>query len=459
LKQTPAGCRRWREPGSFRRLSLPLNCSWIAAGGAVDTAAQWIRVVVLLHLGGETMIGALALAFAVCAPVYALASLGLRGAVATDARNEYQLGDYLALRLVTSLLALLVVGGIVWATGYDFSTALLILLVGAAEVFKAVSDVFHAFAQQNERMDRFAISLMIRGPLMVAVLALGVYWTGSLLWGVAALPLVAAGTLLLYDVPNGRRTLEALRSDAARTPGGRIPHASGLAPRWHPPTMLRLARLSMPLGVVITMLALQVSIPRYLISYHLGNHALGVFVSIYYLGMIGSRAAGAIGQSSGPRLARYFAAADTRAYSRLLGKLVALVAAVGMATVLGVLLLGGPILALIYKPHFAPYAELAVYLMAAAAVGYLAHPLGIALEAMRRFKTHMAIRAAGIAVLLAAAAVLIPAYGLKGAALAMILSSVAAVSGCACAVAWELRRCNAGRSAELPIAAALRRAA
>jgi len=459
LKQSAAGCQHFREPGSFKRLSLPLNCSWIAAGGAVDTASQWLRVVVLLHLGGETMVGALALAFAVCAPVYALTNLGLRGAVATDARNQYQLADYLALRLVTSLLALLVVGGIVWATQHDFSTALLILLVGAAELFKAVSDVFHALAQQNERMDRFAISLMIRGPLMVAVLALGVYATGSLLGAVAALPLVAAGTLLLYDVPNARRIIEALRSDAARTPGGRIPHASGLAPRWRLPTMLRLARLSMPLGVVITMLALQVSIPRYLISYHLGNHALGVFVSVFYLGMIGSRAAGAIGQSSGPRLARYFAAADIRAYSRLLGKLLALVAAVGIATVLGVALLGGPILALIYKPHFAAYAELAVYLMAAAAVGYLAHPLGIALEAMRRFKTHMAIRAAGIAVLLAAAAVLIPAYGLKGAALAMILSSATAVAGCAYAVAGALSRSNAGRRAELPISAPLSRAA
>ncbi len=418
MKSKIGHCPCRKEAALVKPFSLPSNISWIAVGNSVDAIAQWARIVVLLHLGGEVMVGALALAMAVCAPVYALAGLGLRGAAVTDARHEYQFGDYLALRLVTSVVAMLAVAMIVFATGCEPHTALLVMLVGLGELLKAISDVFHALQQQNERMDRFAISLMIRGPLMVAALTLGVWWTGSLLYGVAGLPLVAAAVLILYDVPSARRLVRAL-------------HASGIAPRWRLPTMLRLAWLSCPLGVVIMMIALQTSVPRYLISSYFGNYELGVFAAIFCLGTVGAKAAGAICQSAGPRLAKYYAADNISAYSKLLGKLVAAAAVLGAAAVLVMMLFGGPILALIYKAQFARYAELAVYLTAAAAVGYLTHPLGIAIEAMRRFKIHMAVRAIGVAVLLAAAPVLIANYGLKGVAVAITLSNVSIVLGCA----------------------------
>jgi len=447
------------KAATVKPLSLPLNCSWVALGNAVDMVAQWGRVVVLLHLGGEVMIGTLALAFAVCAPVYAMASLGLRGAVATDAKHEYQFADYLALRLVTSMLALLVVAAIVLLSGYERETALLILLVGAGELFKAISDVFHALQQQNERMDRLAISLMIRGPSVVLVLALGVWWTGSLLWAVAGFPLVTLATLLIYDLPNGRRMIGALKSDALKSPSGRTLHPAGLKPRWDLRTLLRLAWLSAPLGVVVMIIALQVSVPRYMVNYYLGRHALGVFVSILYLGMVGGKVVSSIGESANPRLAKYFAAGDVAAYCRLLGKLIVLVVGLGLATVAGILLLGGPILALLYKAEFARHAGLAAYLMVAVAAGYLAHPLSIGLAAMRRFKTQMFTSGVGIALLLAASPIFVPRYGLRGMALAMLTSSMGAVIVRVIAIFWAIQRRRTEVSADLPVDEPARRAA
>lgn len=431
--------RAGQELAGVRPLSLHLNFSWIAAGSAVEMACQWGLVVVLAHVGNLEMIGTVVLAFAVCAPVNALAQLGLRGAVVTDARREYQFGDYLALRLVTAVLAFLIVAGIALTAGYGTETALIILVVGLGELFKSVSDIFHAVFQQHERMDRIAISLVIRGPLILALLALGVYATENLLWGIMALPLVAAVTLFAYDLPNGSRIVGALRAGGGESSQQATPHGAGWRPRWQLRTMLRLAWLTLPLGIVLMLIALNTSVPRYLIAHYLGKHALGVFVSIFYLAMVGTRVVAAIGQSAGPRLARYHAAGNRPAYCRLLGKLLGLVAGLGAAVVLLVALLGGPILGLLYDADYTPYLDLAVYLMAAAAVMYLTIPLGIAVEAMRRFKTHMLIRTAGLLVLLLLLPRLIQAHDLQGAAVAMLISSACAVLGCAGVILWAVR--------------------
>ncbi len=168
------------EMSAAMPLSLRGNFSWIAAGSAVEMACQWGVVVVLVRLGGLEMVGTLVLAFAVCVPVNALAQLGLRGAVVTDARREYRFGDYLALRLVTAAIALAVVGGIVLTTGCGREMAWIILAIGLGELLKSIRDIFNALMQQNERMDRIALSLMLRVPLRLGGLALCVWVTGNL---------------------------------------------------------------------------------------------------------------------------------------------------------------------------------------------------------------------------------------------------------------------------------------
>ncbi len=403
----------------------------MSAGNAVDTLCQLGRAVVLAYLGGLELVGLIVLAYAVCAPINALASLSLRAAVVTDARREYLFGDYLALRLVMATLAFGVIATL-GLTGYSGQMVWLILLVGGAEFFKSISEMFHSFQQRHERMDRISISVMIVALSTITVLATVVYFTGSILLALVGFPLITAGVLFGYDIPNGVRLLRAAASTT--------PTSERLRPRWDLRTMLQLIWLTLPLGVVMMMISLTSSIPRCLIDYHLGPHALGVFASVLSLGLVGLKVVNAMGQSAGPRLATYYAAGKTTAYLRLLGKLVAIVGALGIAAVLAVAALGEPILELLYHEDYSPYWRLAVYLMIAAALLYLTIPLGRAVEAMRRFKTHMLIRAMGILVMLGVMPGMIRAYGLEGAAGAMILSVACSVLGCAGVVLWAVRR-------------------
>ena len=177
-----------------------------------------------------------------------------------------------------------------------------------------------------------------------------------------------------------------------------------------------------------------------MVKHYLGDHALGVFASVACLAIVGSTVVSAVSVSASPRMARYHAAGNTAAYLRLLGKLVVLVAGLGTAAVLVMTLGGGPILSLLYGAEFARHAELAVYLMSAGAVAYLTLPLGVAVEAMRCFKTHMVVRGISVLTLLALAPGWIQAHGPKGAAMAMLAGSACSELGCAGVLVYHKAR-------------------
>src|SRR5581483_9662297 len=110
--------------------------------------------------------------------VFLFAGLQTRGLQATDARREFAFGDYLGLRLLTTALALLgiaVIGAVALARGYAPGTAAVIFLLAIAKAADSVSDVCYGLLQQHERMDWIALSLVIRGVLSLAVLAVLVY--------------------------------------------------------------------------------------------------------------------------------------------------------------------------------------------------------------------------------------------------------------------------------------------
>ncbi len=168
-------------------------------------------LVVLAKLGTPEMVGQFALGLAITAPVVMFASLELRGIQATDAKREYLFGDYLGLRLITTVLAVLVIMGIVLVSGYRLETALIVFMIGLAKAFEAVSDVFYGLLQQRERMDRIAKSMIIKGPLSLVMMGIGVYLTGSVLGGVIGLVLVWALLLFIYDIRSGLLILNSVK--------------------------------------------------------------------------------------------------------------------------------------------------------------------------------------------------------------------------------------------------------
>jgi O-antigen/teichoic acid export membrane protein len=383
-------------------------------------------LVVLAKLGSPEMVGQFALGLAITAPVIMFANLALRAVQATDVRREYLFGDYLGLRLITTALALLVIMGIVLVSGYRWETMLVILTVGVAKAFEAISDVFYGLLQQRERMDRIAKSMMIKGPLSLVALSVGVYLMGSVFWGAVGLVIAWASILVGYDFRSGALMLKPLPQLGGLAPD-EVNQEAVLRPRWEVSTLARLAWLALPLGMVMMLISLNANIPRYFVEWYLGERELGIFAAIAYLQRVGTTVVGALGQSASPRLATHYAVGNSRAFRALLLKLAGIGALLGAAGVLVALVAGREILTLLYRPEYAQR-DLFVWLMVAAGIAYVASFLGYGMTAARYFRVQVPLFAcvAGTAAL--ACLWLVPSGGLHGAATALIIAAVAQAS-------------------------------
>ncbi|QIN77701.1 oligosaccharide flippase family protein [Rubrobacter marinus] len=382
-------------------------------GYAVYVGCQWGMLVVLAKLGSPEMVGRFALGLAITAPIILFANLGLRPYQATDAERRYDFGEYLALRLLSTTAALLAVLCVVLLTGYGPETALAVALVGVAKGFEAVSDIFYGLLQQRERMDRVAKSMIFKGLLSLAGLAVAVYLTGSLVWGVVALAAAWALVLCFYDLRSGVAML-----------GGSFPR-----PRWGAGRLGTLALTTLPLGLAVVMTSLNANVPRYVVEGYLGTRELGIFAAMAYPVAAGATVVGALGQSASPRLAKHYASGDLRAFRALLIKLLGVGAALGGVGLLVAAVAGREILSLVYTPEYADHANVFVWLMGAAGITYMASFVGFGMIAARKLRAQVPLFVGVIGVTAVSCLFLVPSLGLVGAAVGTMLGVVSQLVG------------------------------
>jgi O-antigen/teichoic acid export membrane protein len=407
------------------RPSLRVNFSWTLAGNLVAAACKALQLMLLAKAGTRDMVGQFAYALAVTGPVVMLTNLQLRNVQATDASAQFSFGTYLGVRLGGNALALAAVAGVA-ALGGPPSAIAIVIAMGLAKIVEATSDVFHGLAQRHERMDLVARSMIAKEILSLAAMAAVLRATGSVAWATLAL---AGGSLVVlagYDLPRGRAVLRASGA------------AGPLRPTLH--RAAQLVRLALPLGVVMMLASLGANVPRYVVEHRLGVRELGVFSAVSYVMVVGLTAVGALGHSAAPRLARHHAAGDRRAFVRLMIRLLALAAALGLAGVVLAIVAGRALLEALYRAEYADAQPVLVWTMIAGTAAFVGSALDYGLTAARSLRAQAPLWIVMLAATGAACAVLVPRYGLVGAAAGTFVGYVVQGLGAGWLLARALRR-------------------
>jgi O-antigen/teichoic acid export membrane protein len=387
-------------------LSLRRNVSWTFAANMLLAASNFAILQLLVKLGTPELVGQFVLGMSIATPLLLLTDLSLRSVQVTDARRETPFGDYLGMRLATTWAALVLLGGIVLAGGYSGGVAAVVLIIGGTKALESVSDIFHGKLQQSERMDWVSRSLIMRGLLSVAAVALASVATGSLAWTMAALLLTRLAVLWAYDLPSAGRCLV----------GSERAEKRALRPRFEPRVMARLFWLSWPLGLAVTLLSLNVFIPRYFVERFQGEAALGIFGAFAYVVIVGQMVVSALGAAASPRLARHYEAGQLKDFFNLVWRMAALCGATGLMMVCISLTAGERAVTWLYGPEYAAHVDTFTWLMIASGVGYVGAILGYATTATRRFHS-LTIPYLLSALLTGALSLwLVPKYGIRGAA-------------------------------------------
>jgi O-antigen/teichoic acid export membrane protein len=378
----------------------------------------------LAKLGDAAVVGSFALGLAITAPVFMFTNLQLRGVQATDARNDFVFSDYFTLRLLTTVAGLVFVCGLALVGGYDPSTRAVILLVGLCKGIESLSDVVAGLLQKAERLDRVAISLMIRGVCSLFVFALTFHSTHSLPAAVMALLLAWIVVYVLYDL----RQVRLFAAQESRLFALRRTR------------LQKLALLSAPLGVVMTLISLNVNIPRYLLEHALGPAELGIFASLAYLLVAVNLIVSAVGQSAVSRLSRLFADGDYRGFRRISGGMLGMAALLLCCGVPLARILGRSLLTLLYRPEYGRHNSLFVLMVATAGIAAIASFLGYGMTAARAFRLQVPVIAASTLTTAGCALALIPRFGADGAASALFVGACIQTLGSAAILHHALQK-------------------
>ena len=396
--------------------ALLSGAAWSALGQASLAMSQWGIVVVLARLVSPTAVGEFALGLALTAPLFGFSNMCLAQLQATDVRAQHPFGAYAAVRIMSTVLALLLLPLIVLDSSAARGAMFVAIAFGVARAADGASDVCYGLMQRHGEFRTIGQSMLFRSLLggIGAIAALSLDPTG--LGAACGLACGWIAWALLGDLPSARRLLKR----QGRLAEWRL--------QFDRRSVAGISRDGLPLSLVMGLNMVAINMPRYWIAAELGNEQLGFFAAIAYLMVAANMVVTAINQAFVPRLADDFVQAPRR-YCRLVGAMVLGALLLGLAGVAVASAAGRQILTLIYAAKYAGFQSTLVWTMLGTAVTLLVAVTGAAMTAARRFKAQVwnslaAVLATGIACV-----ALVKPLGIDGAAIAVLAGLLAKLFG------------------------------
>ncbi len=407
--------------------TLRADASWTLTGNIAYAFCVMLWMVLISKLGTDASRGRYVWANAAAIPVINFASLGLRQMLSTDVRQEHRFSKYVLLRMVCLIVAMAIFACL--AATKPEATAVMLLVVGGAKCLESASDIFFGRMQQFGRFDCIARSLIVKGLSSVACLALGLVLTHDALGAAGGIAAAFLLTLLLWDIPTvlgiGKASGLASRSNS---PNSAVPQKLLNDSLDSGGEILKFVWHAAPLAFAFSLVALNANMPIYILRWHFGDAGdpmIGVFGALNYLPSAGAVLMNAIGVAASTRLAVLYSDGRTKEYYRLVWQLLGFCALIGIAGVLFTIVAGKPLITILYKKQDSEQLIVLVWLMVSGTFSYMGGMLGYAVTATRRFHRFVIPYLGVTLVSIVAASLLIPRYGLLGAAWSATLMNVA----------------------------------
>jgi O-antigen/teichoic acid export membrane protein len=403
---------------SYRKNGL--SAVWALLANMLYALTQWLLLIVVARLSDPFTLGTFSLVLAVASPVFMATNMRLRFVQSADYAGKWRLADYLRVRTSSAILATLLCALISLFWWNDRVVMMVLWSVSIAKALEALQDTCIGSYQQRSRMELAVVSNLVTGGLSILAFAIAFSLTRSLSWACLALALGRLGGLVFLDLPLSKRIVasgESLSSSAGQVPSQ--------LQNWR-----SLVLLAWPLGVVAALDSLNAGLPRYFLSWAVGNAEVGVFAAMVHLSFAGFVLVNAVGQSMAPRMARQYGKGERREFIRSATQLLGFAVLVGTAGILAASLSGDLVLRLIYGSEFVTRGRDFVLVMTAGALSYLGLSAVFLLSAAQILRVQVWLYAANTIGGIVCGLLLVPVWGIAGAAIAQVVANLlqAAVS-------------------------------
>lgn len=376
------------------------NISWTFLSNIVLAGVKWLMLIALAKWLAPTDVGYYALGLAVASPLTFFANMKLRALFVSADTPHYT--AYATARNIVGLIAMLILFVIAYVLYYD--AWLIIVLIGMSKMLDLVSDFMYALPHREQHMARISKIIIAKQATLMMAFMITLLLTYNLIWTLfiqLVIQLIWLG--IEYVVFVRRYDVDRTRNRALT---------------W------RILSLGIPLGVTQLVVSFNSFLPRYVLEYFTDAETLGYFAAIAYITVIANIVMGAISQNYLHVFKNQHDREDYKDLERTLyvdlGSIAVILSGV---TFLISLFIGKFVLTLLYGAAYAQYDWVLMLLSGCLFFNALNWNIDTALTSVGIVKRQLyfVVIASGISIPLTI--LLIYAFGIKGAALAMITNS------------------------------------
>lgn len=328
----------------------------------VYLVCNWLTTVLVVVLASDiSASGSLAVAMSVGNIYATIVLLRARPVQVSEAYPNLTTGHFIAQRILALVLATLfcLVYGLISVSPADYLVVVCYCLFKAADSFV---DVLHGIDQINSRLDYAAISQMLRGVGLLAGFAVGLVVFKSLLVAILLMALISLVVVFAFDFPVAARF-------------------GSIAPNFEKDQLFCLCKICFPGFIASLACTTVVSLTRQFYGLSYGNEQLGIYAAVATpTAVVQALVTYLYAPLLGP-LAKNWQEARMDDIVATIKKVFIAVAGATAACVLGGILLGEPVLTLIYGEQIGAHSSyLALMLVATALTGLMFFSIDLAVS-------------------------------------------------------------------------------
>ncbi len=382
--------------------SLRENAIWSLAGSGALQLSNLLVLLAISRLLGTEALGNFSYAIALCAPIIAFSTLGLRNLQVIESSERYCNDDFRRVQFIASLVAVSTILILANLSGRHGEALLTIFSVALSQAVSSQMDTLFAFFQKVRRMDVAARCRIANAVVVLPTCLVVAYTTRSLVAVVIAMIMVRFLSMYLHV----EKWLHALESVE------RFQQAS-----WE--RIQRLAFSSIPIAAMTGVVTLDVSIPSLFLDKVAGPTVLGHFMIVSTICLPVSFVLSSILQASLPYLS-----GDSASRSKIANRLIACVGVLSTSAFLVIYFFGSELLKLFLGQGYVPIERQLMISLGVGFVSLVATILSYSLLAKRAYRVCLLFSALGCVSTFICSYVFVPRWFLTGAILAPLVGKI-----------------------------------
>ncbi|MBQ8814166.1 MAG: lipopolysaccharide biosynthesis protein [Lachnospiraceae bacterium] len=386
-------------------------------------ACQWLTIILVSNLSGNTGAGIYNLAISISNPFSAIALYGIRPYQVSDINDRFSSRIYVSSRVVTAGLAFLLCAGRVILGGYTGEAAVCILLYMLLRIAEAAVDVFQGIEQKGDRMDAVGVSFYLRAVVTIVAFVAGQLLFDNLMLSMLAMPLASFVVIWIYDGRLSRKLAD-------------------IRPQFDWRAIGQLLWICLPLTLNTYMVSELATIPKTVLESSWGSDMLGIYGSIAAPSIIVQTAGSFLFNPVIPALAEDLQQGERKRFFARGLKYTALISAMTVVCVVGAAIFGRFGLRILFAGNLSvlDYADMLIPTIVCSGLVTVAWLFATLLIVMRDFKSLIVGDVLAIGVCHLASRLLIPEMGMGGVTLswgiALMLQALVFVAACL----WRMKR-------------------